>query len=105
MSTARAEWVSAPTEMASTPAAASSAMRGSVTPPDTHDGAPARNAHALGHVLGAHVVEEDDVRAASSARQLDQRVDLALHARGCGRAPGRGAPPAHAAGREHVVVR
>ena len=79
-SAAGTEWVSAPTEIASTPARASSATRASVMPPDaSSEGPPARSLDGLADRGRRHVVQEHDVRSGIERLvELIERVDLAL---------------------------
>ena len=98
--------VSAPTEMTSTPASASSRTRSRRTPPETSTTArPATRATAW-RTAGVHVVEQHDGRAAGERLvQLLERVDLDLEGvqvRGAGAYElDRGGD---AAGRRDVVV-
>ena len=69
------EWVSAPTEMKSTPVSARRAARSRVSPPDASSWRGRRRSHRLGHQLGRHVVEQDPVAAgASSSRSWSRSV-------------------------------
>ena len=75
MSSAGAEWVSAPTEIRSTPVAAIAATLSSVTPPDASNSArPAVMATAFRKSATVHVVEQHDVGAGlERLRQLVER--------------------------------
>ena len=94
------EWVSAPTEMKSTPVSATSRARSKVSPPEASRRGPAGgDPDRLGHRRGVHVVEQDPV--AAGVEQLAELVevgDLDLHREvGVGRAHGSYAgttPPA-----------
>ena len=97
MSSALTEWVSAPTEMKSTPVAATSRDGLQV------DAARGLQGHAavghpdrLAHLVGRHVVEQDAVdRQASAPRELVQVGHLDLDRAGRARIvlPAPGAPP------------
>ena len=90
MSRAGAEWVSAPSEMKSTPDSATAAMFSSVIPPLASVSAPrARGAmHGRREVALAEVVQEDGSSAGLQRLvELVERPDLYLDG---GRRPGRG---------------
>ena len=100
------EWVSAPTEMKSTPVAATSRARSRVRPPEASRVArPAVIRDRLGHRRDVHVVEQD--LGAARVEELAQLVevgDLDLDPQ-----VGVGGPDGlvgrdHAAGGDHVVV-
>ena len=84
MSSAGAEWVSAPTEIRSTPVAAISATLSSVTPPEASNSArPAVMATAFRRSAIVHVVEQHDVGAGlERLRQLVERRHFDLDAQG-----------------------
>ena len=100
------EWVSAPTEMKSTPVSATSRARSMVSPPEASSVArPALIAHRLGHRRGRHVVEQD--LGAAGVEQLAQLVEvghLDLDPQIGVRRPHGLVGRHHAAGRDHVVV-
>ena len=76
----RAEWVSAPTEIESTPVSAMARTFSSVTPPEASSSArPATSATARAGSAGRHVVEQDPLDA-ERERLLDllERVGLDL---------------------------
>ena len=75
MSKTLTEWVSAPTEMKSTPVAATSRARSKVSPPEASSVArPRGDADRLGHHLGGHVVEQDLL--AAGVEQLAELVEV-----------------------------
>ena len=75
MSNTITEWVSAPTEMKSTPVSATSRARSRVRPPEASSVASAvGDRHRLGHLLVGHVVEQDPL--AAGVEQLAQLVEV-----------------------------
>ena len=67
MSTARAEWVNAPTEMKSTPVSAMMRAEASDTPAGLRLRPPAHKLNRRAQLCRGHVVEQDDVIAPSTA--------------------------------------
>ena len=106
MSKTLTEWVSAPTEMKSTPVAATSRARSKVSPPDASSFArPAVMPDRLGHHVGGHVVEQDLL--AAGVEQLAELVEvghLDLDAEVGVGAADRVVGRHHAARGDHVVV-
>ena len=80
MSSAVALWVIAPTEMNSAPVSAYARIVSSVMPPEISSGTrPSTAATASLHLLGIHVVEEDQVGAGGDGLvHLGERVALDL---------------------------